>query len=148
MRNAVRTISRTVLIIITMVMFTGCYHARIQTGLEPSAKVVEKPWASGWIYGLVGPPELDVSDECTSGVAEVETQLSFINMLVSAITFSIYTPMTLEVTCTADGAMSSAAPERVIQLSRISTDAAKQEALEQAATIAATTGESVFIHSY
>jgi hypothetical protein len=65
--------------------------------------VVGDKWASGWILGLVPPDAIDAGAECPNGVARVETQLSFVNQLVSIITFGIYTPMQIDVTCAARG---------------------------------------------
>jgi hypothetical protein len=84
----------------------ACYHATIETGLAPSAQTVEKHWASGWIYGLVPPSPVQTAQKCPSGVAKVETQLSFANQLVSFLTLGIYTPMDIMVTC-AEGRTSS-----------------------------------------
>jgi hypothetical protein len=81
----------------------GCYHATIETGAKPSTVTVEKHWASGWIFGLVAPSTIETAAKCPKGVAKVETQLSFVNMLVSFLTLSIYTPMDIRVTC-AEGA--------------------------------------------
>ena len=78
---------------------TGCYHATIETGATPSAQVIEKPFASGWIYGLVPPSTVQAAQQCPNGVAKVETRLSFTNQLVSALTGGIYTPMSIKVTC-------------------------------------------------
>lgn len=77
----------------------SCYHATVETGLTPSTVVVEKAWASGWIYGLVPPSTIQTQSRCASGVAKVETQLSFLNQLVSGLTLGIYTPMAIKVTC-------------------------------------------------
>lgn len=83
-----------------LIGLTGCYNAKVTTDVEPSNKTVEKSFAPGFIFGLVG-PTVDVSDQCTNGVAKVQTKLSFVNMLVSNITFGLYTPMNIEVTCAA-----------------------------------------------
>ena len=45
------------------------------------------------------PPELTVSEQCPNGMAKVETRQSFLNGLVSALTYSIYTPVETKVTC-------------------------------------------------
>jgi hypothetical protein len=85
-----------------MILFlSGCYHAQVTTGLEPSAQVYEQTFASAWIYGLVPPSVIRAQDECTNGVARVETRLSFVNMLVGNLTLGIYTPMHIKVTCAA-----------------------------------------------
>ena len=86
-----------------LVLLAGCYHAVVNTGLAPSPTVIEKPWASGWVYGLVPPNPLSTMQQCPGGVAKVETQHSFVNMLVQGLTLGIYTPMTIKVTCAQGG---------------------------------------------
>ena len=78
---------------------TGCYRATINTGLPPSTIEIEEEWAHSWLGGLVPPDEMDVAGQCPSGVAQVETELSFLNQLAAAVTWGIYTPMTLRVVC-------------------------------------------------
>ncbi len=90
---------RHLLWILPLFLLTGCYHARITTGAEPSARVIEKPFASAWIYGLVPPGTVEAEKECERGVAGVETKLSFVNQLVGFLTFGIYTPMHIKITC-------------------------------------------------
>ncbi len=92
---------------ITSLLSFSCYHARIETGLEPSAKVVERSFAAGWVYGLVPPKTVKAAEECSEGVAVVETQISFVNGLVGALTLGIYTPMNIRVTCAASSGMNS-----------------------------------------
>lgn len=81
----------------------ACYHATIETGLSPSPQTIENKWATGWVYGLVPPATVETMQRCPNGVARVETQLSFANQLVSLLTFGIYTPMEIVVTCAAGG---------------------------------------------
>lgn len=90
-------------LLIAGLLLGGCYHATIETGAKPSTVVVEKKWASGWIFGLVAPSTIETQAKCPNGVAKVETQLSFVNMLVSFLTLNIYTPMDIRATC-AEGA--------------------------------------------
>jgi len=68
-------------------------------------QVIDKPWAHSFIAGLVPPNEVSVASQCENGVAKVETQHSFLNGLVAAITFNIYTPMHITVTCAAGSGM-------------------------------------------
>ncbi len=84
---------------VVLALCAGCYHATIETGLAPSNQVVEKSFASGWIIGLIPPSTVETQAKCASGVSKVETQLSFVNMLVGWLTSYIYTPMTIKVTC-------------------------------------------------
>ena len=88
----------------------ACYHATIETGLPPSAQTVEKAFAAGWIYGLIPPSTVSTMAKCPSGVAKVETKLSFANQLVSFLTLSIFTPMNIKVTCAAGRSSGSGAP--------------------------------------
>jgi len=80
-------------------LLAGCYHATISTGARPSTVKIEKRWASGWIYGLVPPSAIETRETCPAGVAQVDTQQSFANGLVNLLTFGIYTPMEIVVTC-------------------------------------------------
>jgi Bor protein len=88
----------------------GCYHATIETGASPSAEVINKSFASGWIFGLVPPSTVSTAAKCPAGAAKVETQLSFVNQLVSLLTLGIYTPMAIKVTCAAASPGSASRP--------------------------------------
>lgn len=81
----------------------GCYHVTVETGAAPSTYTVEESFASGWVFGLVAPSTVKTASTCKSGVAKVETWHSFVNMLVQGITFGIYTPMSIKVTCAQAG---------------------------------------------
>jgi hypothetical protein len=80
-------------------LLAGCYHVTVVTSAAPPGTHVNKEWQNSFVYGLVPPQELNVKDQCPSGVTKVETERSFLNGLVSALTWSIYTPMHTEVTC-------------------------------------------------
>ena len=82
-----------------LVLSSGCYHLTVVTGAPASPTVIDKQWQNSFVYGLVPPPELDVKAQCTQGVAKVETERSFVNGLVGAITWSLYTPLHATVTC-------------------------------------------------
>lgn len=91
--------SRTIVLLAALPLLGACFHATIETGLTPSTKVLERKWASSWIYGLVPPKTVETASRCPDGVAKVETQLSFLNQVVHILTFGIYTPMDIRVTC-------------------------------------------------
>lgn len=85
-----------------LVSTTACYHATIETGLAPSTTIIEQPWSPSFIDGLVPPSTVETEAKCGSrGVSKVETQLSFLNLVVGAVTLGIFTPMDLKVTCAA-----------------------------------------------
>jgi hypothetical protein len=85
--------------LLLVVATTGCYHAVIETGQPASMQTIHQTFAPSWIYGLVPPNVVKTMGECPNGVAKVETQLSFLNQLVGFITFGIFTPMEIKVTC-------------------------------------------------
>jgi hypothetical protein len=79
---------------------SGCYHAAINTGVQPGAGRSHTLWKHSWLWGLVPPSTTDASAKCEGQPASnVETQLSFTNQLVTFLTGGIYTPMTVKVTC-------------------------------------------------
>jgi hypothetical protein len=96
---------KTILAVASMMLIclgaAGCYHATIDTGLPPSNQQITQPFASSWVYGLVPPNVVETAAQCPRGVARVETQLSFVNQLVGFLTFGIYTPMDIRITCAA-----------------------------------------------
>lgn len=131
-------------LVASLVMLTGCYHARITTGEEPSNQVIDEPFASSWIYGLVPPDPVDAAAGCDNGVAVVETQLSFVNQLVGFITFGIYTPMHITVTCATGGMASLSLPEKVT-VPAGATEVETAEVVQAAARTSAETRQAVAV---
>jgi hypothetical protein len=86
-------------LLLAAVLLGGCYHVTVVTASPPTATTVNKEWQNSFVYGLVPPPELNVKEQCPQGVAKVETERSFINGLVTWLTWDIYTPMHVQVTC-------------------------------------------------
>lgn len=86
-------------LVLSVLLLSGCYHAIIDTGRPPSPEQIDIPWAHGFIAGLVPPNPVDAEGQCSSGVARVETEHSFLNMLAQFVTFSIYSPIHITVTC-------------------------------------------------
>src|SRR5687768_4525152 len=107
----------------------GCYHATIETGAVPSTRVIDQPWSSGWVYGLVPPKTLETAQRCPNGVAKIETQLSFPNQLVNVLTFGIYTPMSIRVTCAQGGSSDAGATIEAGVDPRAAIDVAKELSL-------------------
>ena len=118
---------------------TGCYHAVIQTGRPESTDVISIKWANSFIFGLVPPPIVETASRCTNGVAKVETQHSFLNGLAAVVTFSLYTPMQIDVTCAARG---TASAESVIKVEAGKT---MEQALTQAVKLSAEKDAPVYV---
>jgi hypothetical protein len=123
----------------------ACYHATITTGLAPSPTVIDKPWAASWIDGLVPPSTVETQAQCKSGVSKVETQHSFLNLLVGAITFGIYTPMSIKVTCAQGGHAAIPSGAQEIQIGVSATPQQVQDAWNRAATSALVSGVPVYV---
>jgi len=83
--------------------------------------------------------------KCPGGVSKVETQLSFVNMLVAAITFDIYTPMSIKVTCATGGHSMIPPGANRIDVGANPTDAQLQGALTRAVKQSAQSGQPVYI---
>ena len=117
--------------IIAAFALTGCYHAVIQTGRPESTDLITMKWANGFLWGLIPPKGIETASRCTNGVAKVETQHSFLNGLAAALTFGIYTPIQIDVTCAARG---TASAESVIKVEQgRSAEQAFSEALKLSA---------------
>ena len=82
----------------------ACFHQVIDTGRARGTVVVDRPWVSTWLWGLVAAEEIDVSAQCPQGPALIVTEQSFANGLVGLVTLGIYTPQHLTVTCAASSA--------------------------------------------
>jgi len=89
---------RRLALLLTAILLAGCYHITVVTAAPPASTTVNKEWQNSFVYGLVPPPELNVKDQCAQGVAKIETERSFLNGLVSFLTWWLYTPMHTEVT--------------------------------------------------
>ena len=124
---------------------SGCYHAKVTTGLSPGTVTIDKPFATGWLFGLVPPSTVEAASECTNGVARVETKISFVNGLVSAITFNLYTPMHITVTCAASGSASlDGATQEMVVRAEATTDEVV-DVFSAASDKAAASGQPVYV---
>ena len=127
-------------------LLAGCYHATISTGQPAGSETISEPFATGWIYGLIPPATVETAAKCKNGVAKVETQYSFLNWLVGAITFGIYTPMQIDVTCASSsrvGALPANAKTVSVRNDMSAADLTK--AIETAAEISRATREAVYL---
>ena len=131
------------LFVVFAVVASGCYHSKVVTGRTPGPIVIDEPFASGWVYGLVPPSTVEAASECPDGVAIVETELSFVNQLVGALTGGIYTPMHIRVTCAATESTSAEMPE--IEIVVVEEYASAVDAFETAADEAVASGEPVVV---
>jgi len=119
----------------------GCYHQVVQTGLPAGTQTVAKPWTPTWIFGLVPATPIDVRATCRSGVAVVDTQMTFMNGLVSGLTLGIFTPRSVLVTCAAQSSANSGAHIEVAS----AEDSALGAALVRAEVMSRASGRPVSV---
>ena len=125
-----------------LVVLPGCYHATVTTGRTPGTQVIDRPFALGFVYGIVPPPTVNAAQECPQGVAMVETELTIVNALVQYLTLGIVTPMHIKVTCAA-GSASLEQPAVEVASGASTTDV--QTVFASAADEAVETGEPVLV---
>jgi Bor protein len=123
----------------------ACFHATVVTGASPGTQVINKPWASSFIFGLVPPKTVEAASECPNGVATVETQHSFLNSLVAFLTLDIYTPMTITVTCASGGRSDTGQIRPDISVSEAQGEASVRDAFNAAAAQAAASRSPVLV---
>jgi hypothetical protein len=135
--------SAAVLVVIAVV--GGCFHARIDTGLTPSQEVIKQGWAPSWIYGAVSPPTVQAASDCPNGVAQVHTYRSFLNMLVSGLTFGIFTPMAINVTCAQAGGDDEASAASEVRIDAGASMEEKVQQFQDAVDLSAKEGQPVLV---
>lgn len=129
--------------LLSAVLLTGCYHQVVSTGLPAGETKIMKPWTATWIFGLVPATPIDVRAQCPGGVAEVDTQMTFLNGLAAAVTLGIFTPRSVTVTCSGAGTASSAAAR--LDVAASGGAAAILDALQSAASMSAKLGAPVIV---
>jgi hypothetical protein len=134
---------RSVLTVAGALVFAGCYHAIINTGATPNGQTIKEEWAHSFVHGLVPPKVIETAQRCPGGVARVETQLSFLNMVATAVTFGIYSPMTIEVQCAGGGRDQD--EDLAIAVRRDATTQEKRAAVTRAVTAAQAAGQALYI---
>ena len=130
----------------TLLTSTACYHAVIETGRPAGSTVVQKPWVNTFIFGLVAAQPIDVSAQCPSGLAKVETMMSVPNALATIVTLGLYTPRTATITCAAGRSGSIAIPggETVVAASA-DTPEARTAAVNAAVAESMRTSKAVYV---
>jgi hypothetical protein len=114
-------LGRVVVVGILLLTGVGCYkHTYIVGAGAPDAALAHDEWRHHWLWGLINPDkELALAKVCTSGDATIDTEMTFLNGLVSALTSGIYSPTTVRVRCAAGSVHLELQPEDV---ARIVTD--------------------------
>lgn len=91
-----------IVLLTSIAVLGGCYKNTIKTGLQPGASSDHK--AKFYIGGLVGEADFNMDQICPSGVAKIEESMEVPDVLLACVTCSIYTPVTVKVTCASGAA--------------------------------------------
>lgn len=93
------SIRSTALALTVALVLSGCYKTTVRTGIQPGPVSMTHSKAT-WINGLVPAAPVDAEEDCgDAGVAIVQTEHSFLNQLLGALTLGIYTPVTVRLIC-------------------------------------------------
>ncbi|MDT8368702.1 MAG: Bor family protein [Longimicrobiales bacterium] len=78
----------------------GCLEHTYTSGAgAPEGPVVYRSWHSHWLGGLIGEKNVTVEEHCPSGNATIHDEQTFLNGLVTAVTFGIYAPTRATIRC-------------------------------------------------
>ena len=99
---------------LTALMFTGgCYSTTYVNKAVPVSPVkaeqkrVEQKMDFFW-WGLAGTAEINIGQVCGGrGASRINTQHTFVNALLGAVTLGIYVPRTAFITCSEAGGQST-----------------------------------------
>jgi hypothetical protein len=133
-------------LLLALLLTTACYHQVVQTGATPGPQVIEHPWTATYLFGLVPAAEISTVAQCPNGVAVVETQQTFLNGLVGALTLGIYTPQTVRITCAAGDDAASAPDALTVRVADGGGVDARAAATREAVRLAQRTRAPVILH--
>jgi hypothetical protein len=77
----------------------GCDNVTYHSSTLPPNGVVHEGTSHFFVFGLVGDEVIPAYQMCPGGVSSVHTELSFGDLVLTVITFGIYTPRSYEVAC-------------------------------------------------
>ncbi len=93
----------------------------------------------------MSPSLVETAAKCPDGVAKVETQLSFLNMLAQALTLGIYSPMNIKVTCAQSSNAELTSPSDRVRVDEEADLEEQREDVTAAAMRSADLGRPVYV---
>lgn len=85
--------------LLACVVLSGCYNLKYYDSTVPGPGKTHEVWVDAFAAGLVTLGEMDLSDECPTGVYKMRSNHSFVDVLLTVVTLGIYTPVTVIYTC-------------------------------------------------
>ncbi len=88
-----------------LLLSTACFHFKyVNPDAQPAPAVQDEAWHNGFFWGIVEhSPQVPVAQICPGGYAVVASEESFLNGLLQGVTWGLYAPQTVSVTCSASG---------------------------------------------
>ena len=80
-------------------LVSGCFGITYRNPAVPPNGIVVDGTSKFFVYALIGNERIPVYQYCPRGVSSLETYLSFGDLLLTGITFGIYTPRSYEIRC-------------------------------------------------
>jgi hypothetical protein len=93
----------------------------------------------------VSPPTVEVASRCRNGIAQVHTYHSFLNLLFGGLTFGIFTPITINVTCAQAGGDDEASGASEVRIDAGASMGEKVLRFQDAVDLSAETGKAVIV---
>jgi hypothetical protein len=88
------------LAVVALLLTSACTKVTYVNTLVRPTNIVVEHTGTFFLAGLVGNVEIDAYRDCPNGiVAGVQSSFSFVDMLLSVVTFDIYSPRTYAVQC-------------------------------------------------
>ena len=96
----------------------GCYRHTYTVGAgAPAGPLVYDHWHHHWLWGIINPDrQVALKAVCASGDATIDNEMSFLNGLVSALTWGIYSPTTVKIRCAGSSANLELDAEDIAQI--------------------------------
>jgi hypothetical protein len=86
-------------VIVAAALATGCFRVTYQNPALPPNGVVHEGSSAFFIAGLVGDARVPAYQMCPGGVSQIETGLSFVDIVLTVVTVGIYTPRSYQIEC-------------------------------------------------
>ena len=97
------------LAVAAVALTSACYRLTVVTGAPAAATpAVDVQWAHGFVYGLVPVTPINVATQCPQGIAAFRTEQTFVNGLAQGLTWNLYNPQHITITCATGPVRSSA----------------------------------------
>lgn len=80
----------------------GCHTMTFEVSDEPTSAVVAET-NHYFMWGLVPPRLIDVSEKCPAGAVEIREQTTFLNGICNAVTLGFWFPRSVTYTCAQGG---------------------------------------------